>query len=109
MASFEQVSVVPDGVKLCLSFRIDQPATIGWQLCDPVTGAYLYEGEWAKLSSHEVQLQIEIPDDGAYQVRVAPVDDRSRMILIDAVREGNTVTSQLPRIETRSAMRRKDF
>ena len=106
MARFDQLSVISDGPALRLRFRIDTPGVIGWQLCDPSTGAYLYEGEWAEAVSENVELRVELPQHGPFQIRVAPVADRSRMILIDALSEKGGVTHSAPRVTTTGALRR---
>ena len=107
MARFENLSVTSDGSTLRLRFHIDTPGVIGWQLCDPDTGAYLYEGEWSEPSSNEVDLKVAFPDNGPYQVRVAPVSDRSRLILIAATVENGTVTHEAPKVASASALRRE--
>ena len=77
---------VAEGAAIHLRFRPDQPGVIGWQLYDPSTGAFLQEGEWAEVTGREADLRIPLPaEEGAYRVQVAPVEDRTRFIAIDAL------------------------
>ena len=80
------LEAVADGAAIHLRLRLDQPGVIGWQLCDPSTGAFLQEGEWSEVQGREADLRIPLPaEEGAYSVQVAPVEDRTRFIAIDAV------------------------
>lgn len=105
MARFEVIDARAEGAIIRLRFRIDTPGVIAWQLCDPITGAYLFEGEWSE-ASREADLTITLPpDDGAYQVQVAPVADRSRFIFIDADVVDGRVEMGPPRVATASSLR----
>lgn len=107
MARFSGVEAAVQGISIQVKFALDSPAVVGWQIFDPLTGAYLVEGQWSESRDTDVDLKVTLPaEDGPYQVHVAPVEDRSRFILIEAhVAEGRTLTSA-PRVTTASAMRR---
>jgi lipopolysaccharide transport system permease protein len=106
VARFDQVETRAEGSSIHLRFRVGAPGVIGWQLCDPVTGAYLFEGEWSEASTNPIELRIGLPeDDGQYQVRVAPVADRSRLILVDARVNSGRVAIEGSRVQTAAAMR----
>jgi lipopolysaccharide transport system permease protein len=107
MARFDAVQATVRDRVIALRFQIDAPGVIGWQLCDPATGAYLFEGQWSEARGTSVELDVALPeDDGSYQVQVAPVADRSRLILIDARLAGGRVEMGQPRVTAASAMRR---
>ncbi len=81
----EVLDALVEGQAIHLRFRLEQPGVVGWQLYDPSTGAFLEEGEWSQVNSREADLRIALPpDEAAYRVQVAPVNDRSRYIAIDA-------------------------
>jgi lipopolysaccharide transport system permease protein len=107
MARFSGVAAAVQGSAIHLKFALDAPAVIGWQIFDPATGAYLVEGKWSDAKDTNIDLSVTLPaEDGPYQVHVAPVEDRSRFILIEAhVAEGRTLTSA-PRVTTAAALRR---
>src|SRR5258708_4351075 len=82
---FSAVHTTVDGTSIDLQFAIDAPGVFGWQAFDPDTGAFLFEGEWSRTERGPVKLRVTLPaTEGAYAIRVAPVDDRSRFIQIDA-------------------------
>ncbi len=96
--------------KIRLRFHLDSPCVTGWQIYDPSTGAFLFEGEWQKLDDRKVEMSIALPqEDGPYRVQVAPVEDRSRFILIDARVSGGAVEMSAPRVTSASAMARERF
>ena len=107
MARFERVDAQVHDGEMHVRFVMDRPAVVGWQLCDPSTGVHLFEGEWQEANERTVHIRVQLPeDDGAYQVQVAPVSDRSRLILIDAqVAAGSTHVSA-PRVSSATALRR---
>ena len=107
MARFDSVRATGEDAAIRLRFSTDARGAIGWQLCDPSTGAYLYEGEWTEAHEANVNLRVDLPRDGPYQVRVAPIADRSRMILIDAHLSGGALTMDAPRVATAGALRRE--
>jgi hypothetical protein len=74
-----------DGGAIRVHFELDQPCVVGWQIYDPETGAFLFEGEWQESRAQKCDVRVVLPeDDGAYRVQVAPVEDRERFVLIDA-------------------------
>jgi lipopolysaccharide transport system permease protein len=110
MARFTAIETQVADRAIELRFLLDRPAVVGWQLCDPATGAHLFEGEWIKPEGSRIGLRIQIPeDDGEYQVRIAPVSDRSHLILIDAYVSGGSVKVSNLRVASAGALRRAQF
>ena len=110
MARFTNVGAVVDGDALRVTFQLDAPGVIGWQIYDPSSGAFLFEGEWTELRDAKVDLRVMLPqEDGPYRVQVAPVADRGRFILIDAQLSGGQVAMTPPRVTTSAAVRRERF
>jgi lipopolysaccharide transport system permease protein len=107
MAQFTAVEATQEGSAISLRFAIDSPGVIGWQIFDPASGAFLFEGEWSEARDSRVALRIDLPrDDGPYRVQVAPVEDRERFILIDARVENGTLKMDPPRVASTTAIRR---
>src|SRR5215471_782102 len=108
MAQFSGVKATQEGSAIRLSFSIDSPGVIGWQVFDPASGAFLFEGEWSEAGDSGVALRIDLPkDDGPYRVQVAPVEDRERFILIDARVANGELQVTSPRIASTGEMRRE--
>jgi lipopolysaccharide transport system permease protein len=108
MASFEKIAAVVDGHAIRVRFELDAPCVVGWQIYDPATGAFLFEGEWREIHGKNVDLRITLPeDDGPYRVQVAPVEDRNRFVLIDAQVHDGALEMSPPRISTTGALRRE--
>jgi lipopolysaccharide transport system permease protein len=107
MARFHEVEAVVDGGAIRLRCEIDSPCVLGWQIFDPATGAFLFEGEWTEVRDTAVDLRVAVPSDpGPYRVQVAPVKDRSHFVLIDAhVSEGKLEMSA-PQVTTAGAQAR---
>lgn len=107
MASFNGVEATIENARISLRFTLDEPCLLGWQIFDPATGAFLFEGEWKQLTDPQVELSIPLADDGDYRIHVAPVEDRSRFILLDAqVTEGKPEIHET-RVTTARAMARE--
>jgi len=94
MATYRAVTAVAEGRSIRVRFE-GGSGVIGWQLLDPATGAFLYEGEWAESNDVLVTLPEE---EGPYRVQVAPVADRGRFIAIDAQVGGESVEISAPRV-----------
>jgi homopolymeric O-antigen transport system permease protein len=110
MAKFEAVEATREGQAIRLRFRLDRPGVVGWQVYDPATGAFLFEGEWSEVRDSMVDLRVALPqEDGPYSVRVAPVEDRERFILVDAHKAGGKLEIEPPRVVSESALRRARF
>lgn len=78
------------------------PQVVGWQVFDPATGAFLKEGEWVE--SRDPDLRLELPEgDGPYQIRVAPVQDRSRFIRMDVRVESGIIHLTPPQVASAAA------
>ncbi len=90
MARFDGLSAQVEGSAIGVAFSCDRAGALGFQILDPETGAFLAEGNCPAQSSNAVRLSVPLPKgDGPYRVRIAPLEDRSRFIQIDAqVTEG---------------------
>lgn len=111
MVRFADVEAASEDSGIRLRFRLDQPRVLGWQVFDPATGAFLFEGQCAEpLGSAlglSVDLRVALPaEDGPYRVQVAPVEDRERFILIEARVAGGKLHLDAPRIASAPALRR---
>ena len=85
-------------------------AIIGWQLFDPSTGAFLQEGEWSKLIGTAADLRIALPpEDGPYQIQVAPVADRACYIAIEVRIESGKLDIAPPRVLNAADVHRARF
>jgi len=111
MALFESVQATHEGCDIRLRFHLrsrdDRACVLGWQVLDPVSGAFLFEGEWTEARGGDVDLRVKLPaEDGPYRVQVAPVEDRARFLLLDAhVTEGELALGS-PRVTSAGAERR---
>jgi lipopolysaccharide transport system permease protein len=107
MAKFSGVAASVDGDAIRLRFDLDAPCILGWQIFDPSTGAFLFEGEWTELCDTHVDIRVAMPtDDGPYRVQVAPVQDRARFVLIDAHVNSGAVEMSPPQVTTIAAQSR---
>ncbi|HML17125.1 MAG TPA: hypothetical protein VK419_08870, partial [Bryobacteraceae bacterium] len=107
MARFEGVGAEIEGNAIRVSFRLDAPCLVGWQIYDPSTGAFLFEGEWREVRDRNVEMRVALPEqEGAYRVQVAPVEDRRRFVLIDAEVSGGAIAISPPRVTTAAALGR---
>lgn len=67
------------------SWRVADEAAIGWQVYDPETGIFLYEGDWVRLAqdvphgeSARLAMDVSLPSaDGLYRIYVSPIDRRT--------------------------------
>jgi len=110
VAQFSTVTATVEGSAIRVRFHLEAPAVVGWQIYDPSTGAFLFEGEWTDIRDTEVDMRVALPaEDGPYRVHVAPVADRERFILIDAEASGGGVVITAPRVITIRALRRQRF
>jgi lipopolysaccharide transport system permease protein len=108
MARFGGVGAKVDGNAIRVSFRLDAPCVVGWQIYDPSTGAFLFEGEWREVRDTNVELSVALLEqEGPYRVQVAPVEDRRRFVLIDAQVSGAGIVMSAPRVTTAGALRRR--
>ena len=99
MATFRAVTAEAQGRSIRVRFE-GGSGVIGWQLFDPATGAFLYEGEWRESNDVLVTLPEE---EGPYRVQVAPVADRGCFIAIDAVVGDGAVEIGAPRVVSASS------
>ena len=106
MAQFASIQATPEGSGIRLRFKLGTPGTIGWQVFDPTSGAFLFEGEWIESHANNIDLRLNLPaDDGPYRVQVAPVEDRERFILIDARVTNGSVEMTSPRVASSDCRR----
>jgi lipopolysaccharide transport system permease protein len=95
-----------EGREIHVRFELDAPCVVGWQIYDPSTGAFLFEGEWHQLLNTQADLSVELPaEDGPYRVQLAPVEDRGRFIVIDARVIGGAAEVSAPRVGTAGGLR----
>lgn len=120
MAQYSAVAAEVEGDSIHVQFDLDQPGIVGWQLYDPSTGAFLFEGEWTEVvradaggvkadaGGVKVDVRIAMPhESGPYRVQLAPVNDRARFILIDTIVGEGRVEMSLPRVITAATLRRE--
>lgn len=108
MTRFRDIAASVEGNTIQMNFVMDAPGVVGWQIYDPSTGAFLFEGEWSEVLDTKVALHVALPEeDGKYRVQVAPVADRERFILIDANLVGSEVILSPPRLATAASLRRE--
>ena len=106
MARFSAIQATAEGHAIQLRFEMDAAGVLGWQLFDPSTGAFLYEGEWRETARGPVDLRMTLPaEEGPYRVQVAPVADRARYIAIDARVNATQVEIDPPRVVTAASER----
>jgi lipopolysaccharide transport system permease protein len=107
MARFESVQATGEGSAIRVRFQLDRACVLGWQIFDPATGAFLFEGEWSEARQGAVDLRVTLPaEDGPYRVQVAPVEDRNRFVLIDAHVTEGALALDPPRVTSSGALRR---
>lgn len=110
MATFQNIEATREDSAIRLRFQLEYARVLGWQVFDPATGAFLFEGEWSGVRGPNVDLSLALPpQDGPYRVQVAPVEDRERFILIEARMAGGQVEMDAPRIASAAALRRTRF
>jgi lipopolysaccharide transport system permease protein len=110
MATFSAIQARVEDGRIRLHFRMEPACVAGWQIYDPSTGAFLFEGEWREIDDPKVEMTIALPEeDGPYRVQIAPVQDRARFILIDARVSQGAVAIDAPRITSAAALARERF
>ena len=106
MPRFQGVEATSENVAVRLHLRLERPCALSWQVLDPATGAILSEGEQPETPGSDVDLRVTLPpEDGPYLLQVAPVEDRSRMILIDARIAAGTLELDAPRVASAAGLR----
>jgi len=110
VARYSNVRAQVESREIRAQFELEKPCVVGWQIYDPETGAFLFEGEWCEIRDRSADLRVELPaEDGAYRVHIAPVEDRARFVVIDAqVSQGSAKISPA-RIGSLAAMRWERF
>jgi lipopolysaccharide transport system permease protein len=103
---YSAVSAEIDHRVIHVRFELDAPCVIGWQIYDPTTNAFLFEGEWKQLRDRSADLRVELPEeDGPYRVQIAPVEQRDRFIVIDARMHGGVAEISSPSVGTAAGLR----
>jgi len=54
MARYSGIAANVNGREICVQFGLDAPCVVGWQIYDPSTGAFLFEGEWREVENTNV-------------------------------------------------------
>ncbi len=107
MARFQNVGATREDSTIRLQFLLDRPCVLGWQVFDPASGVFLFEGEWAGVRGPDVDVPVVLPpQDGPYRVHIAPVEDRARFILIEARMAGGQIEMDAPRLASAAGLRR---
>jgi lipopolysaccharide transport system permease protein len=106
---FEAIQAAPEGSAIRLRFRLGSangtPLIVGWQVFDPVSGVFLFEGRWSELRDGAADLRLELPPgDGPYRVQVAPVADRRNFILIEARVSDGRCEIETPRVASAASL-----
>jgi lipopolysaccharide transport system permease protein len=108
MAKFGAVAAEADGTAIRVRFELDRPGVVGWQIYDPATGAFLFEGQWTETRDKNVNVRVALPaEDGPYRIQVAPVADRERFILIDTHIGDGRIEMSPPRVASNASLRRE--
>jgi lipopolysaccharide transport system permease protein len=110
--NFESIQAAPEGPAIKVRFRLGSangtPVVVGWQVFDPVSGVFLFEGLWSELPNAAADLRLELPPgDGPYRVQVAPVADRRKFILIDARMTDGKCEIEALRVASAASLRRE--
>ena len=106
MPRFQAVDATSEAAAVRLRLRLERPCALCWQVLDPATGAILSEGERSEAPGSDVDLRVILPpEDGPYRVQVAPVEDRSRMVLIDARIAAGRLEMDAPRVASAAGLR----
>ncbi len=106
MAAIEAIDASAEGPSVRVRLRLEAPSSITWQVLDPLTGMLLLDGRHSQ-NGREVDVQVVLPpEDGAYRLQLAPEDDRSRVVLIDASLSDGRLELQPSRTVSLSALRR---
>src|SRR5689334_11615332 len=104
MARYSGVTAKVEGRVIHVGFELDSPAVVGWQIYDPDTSAFLFEGEWRDLGAR-ASLDVELPEeDGPYRVQIAPVEQRDRFVVVDARVHNGVAEISPPRIGTAAGL-----
>jgi lipopolysaccharide transport system permease protein len=110
MARFQAVEATSENAVVRLRLRLDRPCVLSWQVLDPATGAILAEGDRPETPGSDVDMRVALPpEDGPYRVQVTPVEDRGRLILIDASVSDGKLDLDAPRIASASGLRLARF
>ncbi|HLW76557.1 MAG TPA: ABC transporter permease [Bryobacteraceae bacterium] len=110
MATFANLRAEVESREIRARFDLEKPCVIGWQIYDPSSGAFLFEGEWREVREPKVDLRVELPaEDGEYRVHIAPVEERGRFVVIDARVNDGTAKISPARIGSLAAARWERF
>lgn len=93
-------------------------SAVGYQIFDPDTGTFIFEGEWQPVRDGRAEVRIELPPErGRYHVYVSPIDDKrgwdyhagKRFVLIEAVVEHGQARLIDTAVTTLRALRRRNL
>jgi lipopolysaccharide transport system permease protein len=117
----ERPQVELDAENRTAQVRVQAPdgaSTIGYQIFDPETGTFIFEGEWQRVAGGAADVRIELPPErGRYHVYVSSVDEKrgwdydkgKRFLLIDASVENGRARLLGTAITTIRALRRRNY
>jgi len=110
MAHFTGTTASVEGLAIQVHFELESPCVVAWQIYDPSTGAFLFEGDWTEERDARVNLRVLLPaENGPYLVQIAPVKARDRFIVIEARVVDGAAHIAPPRIGTAAGLRRQRF
>lgn len=93
-------------------------STIGYQIFDPDTGTFIFEGEWQQVREGKADLNIALPPEkGRYHVYVSAIDEKrgwdyhlgKRFVLIEAAVENGRAHLLDSAVTTIRALRRRNY
>jgi lipopolysaccharide transport system permease protein len=91
---------------------------IGYQIFDPDTGTFIFEGEWQPVHEGKADVRVELPPErGRYHVYVSPIDENrgwdyhlgKRFFLIEAAVENGRARLIETVVTTLRALRRRNY
>ena len=117
----EQPHVELDAETRTAQVRVQAPngtSTVGYQIFDPDSGTFIFEGEWQRVVDGSADMRIELPPErGRYHVYVSPIDEKrgwdydqgKRFLLIDAAVENGRARLLDTAVTTIRALRRRNY
>jgi lipopolysaccharide transport system permease protein len=107
VSRYTGIAAQVEGRGIRVQFQLDAPCIVGWQIYDPASGAFLFEGEWQQLLDRKADVEVDLPaEDGPYRVQIAPVDHRDQFIVIEARVSGGAAEISSPTVGTAGALQR---
>src|SRR5918993_1485554 len=93
-------------------------SAMGYQIFDPDTGTFIFEGEWQPVRDGKADLRVELPPErGRYHVYISPIDEKrgwdyhlgKRFVLIEAAVENGRARLIETVVTTLRALRRRNY